>query len=642
MFAALRSLIVNSKLPLALMGVLSLVSIFVAIIIPQTASRQLHIDGTYWLLLALLVAALIAIQRSINIPALQLLLQQQGSRMSLLLVLLATGYMHSQEAHEFKTLADEPIQVGVSQLMHSERKALLPLEANWVDGAYKVTAAAPDKRPSLYPLLVSFLHDLTGYRVANAFFVNGLLTFVFLGLACLLGYAIQGAWTGRGLVILFAGVPEIVRHACGAGFELLNLTLMLLVMLMALRHLEAPDKRRQDALCLSLILLAYARYESVLFVASGALVLLFWWFRERKVILSPGLLASPPLMIGYLIQHRVFWDVPDHWQMFDQGERVSPFSLSYLPEQIQNLQTYFFSPGGTFPNSWPLALLGFFAIGICVTVFLLKVRQGRQLDPAELTISCFLVSFGGLLLLMLTYGWELDNHLITRLNLPFYLPLALCLALLCRYLSQLRARSWTFAALAAVITIGYGMPKIAKHTYSNTYTVANTFQHIATFERHMDGQQYYITTRMPGAWLAHQIPSVRVLDLPTRDISKNTYRMFQEALRRATGTEPTRQMIQRAMVKYYLEQPGTPPLFLYEIIYYNPYNKEGLLFDIQGSQGSLTSLDASFVRETVIEAFDAGLHGYRISRIVDVEGVPSLQLPLLRRGDFDNLIQQLP
>lgn len=51
-----------------------------------------------------------------------------------------------------------------------------------------------DKRPLLYPFLVSLAHDLTGYRVLNAFLVNVALHPLLLGLAWWLARRLAAGW----------------------------------------------------------------------------------------------------------------------------------------------------------------------------------------------------------------------------------------------------------------------------------------------------------------------------------------------------------------------------------------------------------------------------------------------------------------
>ena len=63
------------------------------------------------------------------------------------------------------------------------------------------------------------VHDLTGYRPANAFVLNGVLTFGFLGMVFHLGRVLAGRMAGWLGVVLFAGLPLLGQNSTGGGFE---------------------------------------------------------------------------------------------------------------------------------------------------------------------------------------------------------------------------------------------------------------------------------------------------------------------------------------------------------------------------------------------------------------------------------------
>ena len=70
---------------------------------------------------------------------------------------------------------DETCLVGTSQNMHLQRLAVMTTGAVPSAGEVVLIENMVDKRPTLFAFLVSFVHDLTGYRLENAFFVNGAL-----------------------------------------------------------------------------------------------------------------------------------------------------------------------------------------------------------------------------------------------------------------------------------------------------------------------------------------------------------------------------------------------------------------------------------------------------------------------------------
>ena len=81
---------------------------------------------------------------------------------------------------KFKVLSDETNLVGISMAMYQSKKASLPLRGFNVDFQKPEYFSKIDKRPILYPLLVSFVHTLRGYSAYNGFVVNFICGFMVL------------------------------------------------------------------------------------------------------------------------------------------------------------------------------------------------------------------------------------------------------------------------------------------------------------------------------------------------------------------------------------------------------------------------------------------------------------------------------
>jgi len=70
---------------------------------------------------------------------------------------------------------DETSLVGVSQNMHLQRHAVMTTGAIPFEGQPLLLDNMVDKRPTLFAFLCSVLHDVSGYRLQNAFAVNAAL-----------------------------------------------------------------------------------------------------------------------------------------------------------------------------------------------------------------------------------------------------------------------------------------------------------------------------------------------------------------------------------------------------------------------------------------------------------------------------------
>ena len=96
-----------------------------------------------------------------------------------------------------------------------------------------------------------------------------MLGFVLLAFPLVPGRGIGGSpWAGAVMVLLFSGLPLLGQQMAGGGFDLLNLVMLTAVVLLA-REFERRDAVSQEALVLGAVLLAYSRYESVLFLGAG-------------------------------------------------------------------------------------------------------------------------------------------------------------------------------------------------------------------------------------------------------------------------------------------------------------------------------------------------------------------------------------
>ncbi|MBL8753289.1 MAG: hypothetical protein JNK15_08315 [Planctomycetes bacterium] len=200
---------------------------------------------------------------------------------------------------------DETSLVGTSQNMHRERIAMMATAAWPAPDGPAVTDWNLDKRPPLFPFLVSVVHDVTGFRIGNAFAVNAVLFCLLAGtLATAVSLALGSALAGAGTPFLLAGVPLAATAATSAGFELLATWLLAVVVLAAVAFANAPTPARANWLLASGLLFAQSRYESIVVLAALAgtvAVVVRRWPRDRfgtiLIALAPVLLAPIALLL---------------------------------------------------------------------------------------------------------------------------------------------------------------------------------------------------------------------------------------------------------------------------------------------------------------------------------------------------------
>jgi hypothetical protein len=79
-----------------------------------------------------------------------------------------------------RVLADETNLLGVSKNLHFNKTADFATTGKWYYEAYWNLNVTTDRRPALFPFLVSLLHSFWGYSYTNAFHVNAILIPLFV------------------------------------------------------------------------------------------------------------------------------------------------------------------------------------------------------------------------------------------------------------------------------------------------------------------------------------------------------------------------------------------------------------------------------------------------------------------------------
>ena len=136
-----------------------------------------------------------------------------------LVIALAALFVLWSDPFQHKILFDEYVLQGTAFHMHSTKEVATVVRAYDVQGTWQPIDTFLDKRPYFFTFLVSLLHDLTGFRVANIFILNAALVPVFLGLVYWLGRALAGRWPALLAVGLLATMPLLGQNATGAGME---------------------------------------------------------------------------------------------------------------------------------------------------------------------------------------------------------------------------------------------------------------------------------------------------------------------------------------------------------------------------------------------------------------------------------------
>ena len=425
-------------------------------------------------------------------------------------ILLATGFALWSDPFKHKVLFDEYVLQGTALHMHATKEIGTVIRAYDIAGSWVPIDTFLDKRPYFFTFLVALVHDLTGYRIANMFFVNAALTPIFFALVYWLGREIAGRGAALLGVGLLATLPLLGQNATGAGMELHNLVMLALTMVLAVLWLRRPDEERLSLLVLGAILLAQSRYESAIFVVPVAVVIVVGWIKAGRLMLPWPAVVAPLLLVPRVWHNRFLDASPSLWQLHEG--QTARFGLDYLPGNLTGAWAFFFNFRPALANSWFLSALG--AAGL---VWFLGVawrwarRPGRApLSAAALTLVAFGVGIVGNLVLIMFYYWSrLDDTIASRFALPMCLLLALSSAWLVHRLDQGRVPALRIAtgAFAGWLLV-WGLPVLAQRLYTSQNLVMQEveWEHEELLKR--PGPVLFVSNKSTLPFVLWRIPTI--------------------------------------------------------------------------------------------------------------------------------------
>ena len=481
-------------------------------LIPDRYSMSLVTDTGYWCVLAafiLFVRSLSATFRG-DLAA----VRDGGARgfdwASLAVVALGGTVLMVHESFGFKVVMDEVMLVGTSLSMHLSRNVVTPIRGSDIQGAFVVIEGIMDKRQLFFPFLVSLLHDLTGYRAENAFVLNAILTFIFLGMVNTAGRKLAGRMAGWLGVALFAGLPLMAQNATGGGFELLNLVMILATLLLGARFIERRDGDSFTAFCYSAMLLTQVRYESAIFLVPVAGIILWVWRREGRAVMTWPVMVLPLLMIHCALHNRIFGLRASAWQLQSKPGYTVPFSLKYIPDNVVHAIGFFFGKPTDQPNSYVFSALGCIALGFFILLAAKKLRALQAESPVSVATLFFAIGFAAQLGLMMCYFWgQFDDAIIRRLSLPTHLWMVVALlAVLPQFPKPAVVK--TLLGVALLGLLAQGVPSMAAHAYNQEYLAGLETAWRRKFIADQPTKDYLAIDNDSILWLADEITATTV------------------------------------------------------------------------------------------------------------------------------------
>lgn len=482
----------------------------------ETALNVLRFSG-YWLMLVAVVAFGWALARVAPQWRETLRWTRADALCAVALAALGVVLLVHEEAG-FKILMDEIHLLGTSMAMHYDRQVFVPQRAHELNGVFELMGGMVDKRPLVFPFLASVLHDILGYRPENLFLLNGILTFVLLGLSYFAARALGGWRAGLFAALGWAALPLLGQNARGGGFELLNVTLVVATAILAGWHYRQRDDRSLVALVFSAVLLVQVRYESPLFLLPVVAVIALVWREERAIRCPWPLLLAPLLLLPVPLLMRVFEARPGSWELASKPGHQEVFSVLNVPDNLGHAFAYWFNLGVEQPNAPLLSAIGMLGLVLALVSLAGWVRGWRDLPG---TTRVALLFCGGLLLhlvLLLCYFWgKFDDPIIRRLSLPTHLLFLFAALLVARRLRQPAHGYGALALLGLAALVTSGIPGLARQAATKFYYPAQDTQWRRAFMAARPERDYLVIDNDSTIWITHRVsatPVVRAKDSP--------------------------------------------------------------------------------------------------------------------------------
>jgi hypothetical protein len=418
--------------------------------------------------------------------------------------IIATIFLYTREGGGFKITFDEHTISNVAKSLHFERLAVYRESSlPGIDNTYAI-----DKRPILFQFLLATAHDIFGYSISNAFYLNGFLTGILLLLLFSCVSKLYDQRAGWFVILLTCCSPIIGQNASGGGLEIINLVGIISCFLLARKYSEEPESiGRFSCLIVAVALFSHARYESPFLVLPVIATISIHWIRLKKIQISWPAIVVPLIFIPIAWQHSYTASTESLSQYKYDTDGL--FSLSYIPTNLGHATNFLFTSTKFSSNSPLIAIIGVAGLITMIALNLTRFKawsaKYKGLHTAQIFGAAIIAEF--ILILGFTYG-QIDDPIVTRLGMPFLVLILICAAL---SLSMLQAAKSKFKSaiytLIAVCFI-YALPLYSNHLYTTNNKVLDSMEWTMAHYKNLPKGNYLYISKHPQEMSLHQIGSI--------------------------------------------------------------------------------------------------------------------------------------
>jgi len=482
-----------------------LLALLVISAVERGYAETLFIHTTYYFLLVTVVcwvSVYLYAARDVRWPTVVAWVKE--NKWGIVTALVITAIAGFAVTPALRVLADEANLLGTSKNFFHSKTATFTTTGKYYYDNFWDAGVVIDRRPSLFPFLVSLVHVLRGYSYQNVFLLNLVALPIFVLVSYRLAKLLGGELLGIVAAILVAAHPITLISVRSGGFDFLTAFVALLVVRSFLDHSRAPSAERLAVLWMNVCVFAELRYESALFLPPIAAALLVFRLAKWEYLRPFALIyvLTPAYLLPRIWQSILRGNVPE------QDPGTVTFSFHNF---VTNFRDYFKPILNPFDFHPPHAAI-VIALGIIGCVFGM-IWLGRRLAKRDLSSPDFrfgVVVLGWMvmqLVIVFTYYWGRAQHpaasrLVITIDTFFGFPAAWALVVLLK-----RWRGFVTTVVAAAIFAIY-LPVASQYRILNELTLTREAATTWRFFESLHEKRIMIITERPGLFTIMNYGSV--------------------------------------------------------------------------------------------------------------------------------------
>jgi len=395
-----------------------------------------------------------------------------------------------------RVLADEANLVGTSKNFFTIKAATFTTTGKYYYDNFWDSGVVIDRRPAMFPFLVSLLHIVRGYTFKNAFLFNLIILPIFVLLAYRLAKSLAGEVFGVVSAIFVVAHPITLISARSGGFDFFAAFFALLVIKNFLDHCREPSAEKLAVLWMNVCVFAEIRYETGLFVVPVvALLLLFRLVRlDHLRPYAVIYVLTPAYILPRIWQSILRGNVPE------QDPGAITFSFGNFLANARDYLKPILSPFDFHPPHSSVVL----ALGIVGSILWLRWVDRRLLSAnwrsSEFKFAVMVIAWMVMqIAIVFTYVWGRSWHpaaarLVIALDTFFAFPAAYILTLVLK-----RFRPLVSVVAAAAIFAVY-LPVASEYRILNELTLTREAATTWRFLESRHEKRILVVTERPGLY----------------------------------------------------------------------------------------------------------------------------------------------